>query len=56
MPCELPKDASIYFGKELIKNVIPNFLNDKDGIIQRATIAQGGELTEKFKYLDDYVS
>jgi len=56
LPCELPKDASVYFGKELINKVIPNFLNDKDGIIQRATIAQGGELTEKFKYLDDYVS
>ena len=56
LPCELPKDASVYFGEELIKKVIPNFLNDKDEIIQRATIAQGGSLTEKFKYLDDYVS
>ena len=56
LPCELPKDASIYFGKELIKNVIPNFLNDKDGIIKKATITQSGSLTEIFKYLDDYVS
>ncbi len=56
LPCELPKDASVYFGEELIKKVIPNFLNDKDGIIKRATITQSGNLTKKFKYLDDYVS
>ena len=56
LPCELPKDASVYFGEELIKNVVPNLLKDKDGIIKKATIAQNGRLTESFKYLDDYVS
>ena len=56
LPCELPKDASVYFGEELINNVIPNLLKDKDGIIKKATIAQNGSLTESFKYLDDYVS
>ena len=56
LPCELPKDASVYFGEELIKNVVPNLLKDKDGIIKKATIAQNGSLTESFKYLDDYVS
>jgi len=56
LPCELPKDASVYFGEELIKKVIPNFLKDEDGIIRRATITKSGSLTENFKYLKDYVS
>ena len=56
LPCELPKDASVYFGKELIKKVIPNFLKDDDGIIKKATITKSGNLTENFKYLEDYIS
>lgn len=56
LPCELPKDASLYFGHQLIEKVIPNFFNDNNGIIINATITQNGNLTEKFKYLEDYVS
>ncbi len=56
LPCELPRDASAYFGKELIEKVIPNFLKDEDGIIKRGTITQSGNLTEKFRYLDDYIN
>ena len=56
LPCELPIDASAYFGKELIEKVIPNFLNDKNKIIERATITKNGVLTDRFKYLTDYIS
>lgn len=56
LPCELPRDASAYFGKELIEKVIPNFLKDEDGIIKRGTITQSGNLTENFRYLDDYIN
>jgi alanine dehydrogenase len=56
LPCELPKDASEGFGEMFFQYVIPAFYNnDADGILQRATICENGQLTEKFKYLQDYV-
>ncbi|MBW8051342.1 MAG: alanine dehydrogenase [Cytophagales bacterium] len=56
LPCELPKDASKDFGTELINNVLPNiFGEDKDGVIERATIAKQGKLTSRYAYLKDYV-
>ncbi len=57
LPCELPKDASRDFGEELITKVFPHlFGEDKDGIIQNGSqTTLTGELTEKFKYLKDYV-
>jgi len=56
LPCELPIDASAEFGEQLIRHVLPNLLyTDKGNIIQNATIAENGELTEKFGYLREYV-
>jgi alanine dehydrogenase len=56
LPCELPKDASEGFGEMFMKHVIPAFFNgDKDGILQRAKMTENGQLTERFKYLQDYV-
>jgi hypothetical protein len=56
LPCEVPKDASTGFGQDLIDRIIPLFLgNDPDQILQRGTIAQNGQLTERFQYLQDYV-
>lgn len=55
LPCELPRDASIYFGERMISNVLPYLLgDDKDQVIHRATISQDGKLTERFMYLQDY--
>ena len=56
LPCELPKDASEDFGNELLKNVFPAlFGEDPDKIIDRASETNfDGELTEAFKYLEDY--
>jgi hypothetical protein len=57
LPCELPKDASEGFGDMFLNNVIPAFYNnDKDGILERALVTHNGSLTERFKYLDDYIS
>ena len=57
LPCELPRDSSEGFGEMFLKNVIPAFFNgDKDAILARARITEKGMLTEKFKYLNDYVS
>lgn len=56
LPGELPRDASVDFGKGLIEKVYPSlFGDDNDEIIKRATIAKDGKLTEKFAYLQDYV-
>lgn len=55
LPCELPRDASEAFGRDLIERVLPNLVGaDPEGMIARATIAQDGALTERFTYLSDY--
>jgi len=56
LPCELPKDASVGFGDMFLEHVIPAFFNnDAEGVLQRAKITENGKLTERFKYLQDYV-
>ncbi len=56
LPCELPRDSSEDFGKELIERVIPNLLEkDKNKVIERATITQNGHLMPAYEYLKDYV-
>ncbi|MFL9836778.1 NAD(P)-dependent oxidoreductase [Flavobacterium sp. ST-75] len=57
LPCELPKDASEGFGQMFMEHVIPSlFNNDANGILQRALITHNGALTERFKYLEDFIS
>ncbi len=56
LPCELPKDASEGFGELFLENVIPAFYNgDKDSILERAKMTENGKLTERYKYLQDYI-
>ncbi|MFY0689908.1 MAG: alanine dehydrogenase [Cyclobacteriaceae bacterium] len=56
LPCELPRDASDSFGRQMIDNVLPSLVGeDADGIIQNATIAENGLLTKRYKYLEDFV-
>lgn len=56
LPCELPRDATVGFGEELLKNVFPSLLlQDGEGIIARATQTKAGALTPAFSYLSDYV-
>ncbi len=55
LPCELPRDASESFGKELLEKVIPALLgNDPDGLIERGSICKNGALLPRFNYLSDY--
>ena len=55
LPCELPRNASRDFGRQLLDHVFPQFFNDDaGGVLARATIAQGGELTDRFGYLAGY--
>lgn len=56
LPCELPRDASISFGEQLLNNVTDDlFLNDSSEVILDATIASKGKLLSKYQYLSDYV-
>lgn len=56
LPCELPRDASDDFGHTLSKTILPLLIEgDKDQILEKATIAENGQLTRYFSYLQDYV-
>lgn len=56
LPCELPNDASEEFGKDLIEKIIPLLIcKDVDQVLERATIAENGALTDRFLYLKEWV-
>jgi len=55
LPCELPRDASDGFGRDLVERVFPVLLGeDPEHIIDRASICKDGKLTPGFEYLSDY--
>jgi saccharopine dehydrogenase (NAD+, L-lysine forming) len=57
LPNELPRDASRYFGEQLIKFILKDlFYNATEPILQRATITKNGQLTSEFEYLTDYAN
>lgn len=57
LPCELPRDSSEDFGKELVDKVLPALLvKDEDGLIDRGSITKDGKLNGRFDYLADYVA
>lgn len=56
LPCELPRNASADFGRDLIDHVLPWLLqNENNDVIERATIASGGKLKSHFAYLENYI-
>lgn len=55
LPNELPKDASRYFGEQLIKYVLTPLLQGNSEIIHKATIAANGKLGSHYTYLQDYI-
>ena len=55
LPCELPRNASDDFGRDLFERVLPFlFEEDKEKVIKRATICRDGKLTGNYEYLSDY--
>jgi saccharopine dehydrogenase (NAD+, L-lysine forming) len=54
LPNELPKDASRYFGEQLIKYVLEDLMKGGSKTLNKATILSDGKLTEHFEYLSDY--
>ncbi|GAA0564014.1 NAD(P)-dependent oxidoreductase [Chitinophaga japonensis] len=55
LPNELPRDASQYFGDQLMKYVFEDLLQPQSGVIRNATIVDKGRLAERFAYLEGYV-
>lgn len=55
LPNELPRDASRYFGEQLIKHVLEDLVNGNHSpVIERATMIRSGQLTEGYGYLREY--
>jgi alanine dehydrogenase len=55
LPNELPRDASRYFGEQLIKYILEDLIKDGSPMIKRATIVDKGKLSPPYEYLKDYV-
>jgi hypothetical protein len=57
LPGELPRDASLEFGKMLMSNVLQDLLTKINSpMIERATIIKGGKLTLGYNYLNEYLN
>ena len=54
LPNELPRDASSYFGEQLIKFVLPDLIKGGSKIIDHATIVKDGELNTPYLYMKDF--
>jgi saccharopine dehydrogenase (NAD+, L-lysine-forming) len=54
LPNELPRDASRYFGEQLIKFVLEDLLKGGSVMIERATMVNQGKLMEGYEYLREY--
>jgi saccharopine dehydrogenase (NAD+, L-lysine forming) len=54
LPNELPRDASRYFGEQIIKYVLEDLVKGGSVILERATMLKAGVLTEEYGYLKDY--
>jgi hypothetical protein len=56
LPNELPRDASRYFGEQLIKFVLDDLRQGGSELLTKATMLKNGQLTKPFEYLSDYAS
>ena len=57
LPGELPRDASLDFGKMLMSNILHDLLTENPShMIERATILREGKLTSRYNYLNDYLN
>lgn len=54
LPNELPRDASRFFGEQLIKYILNDIRLGGSETIHNATILEDGKLTQAFEYLSDY--
>jgi saccharopine dehydrogenase (NAD+, L-lysine-forming) len=57
LPGELPRDASLEFGKQMIHSVLHDLLSGIESpMIQKARILENGKLAPGYAYLNDYLN
>lgn len=54
LPNELPRDASRYFGEQLIKFILDDLMKGGSKIINDAIIVKEGILTKNYQYMKNY--
>jgi saccharopine dehydrogenase (NAD+, L-lysine forming) len=54
LPNELPRDASRYFGEQLIKYVLEDIRKGGSKLISHATIVEAGKLSPLYNYMKEY--
>lgn len=54
LPNELARDASRYFGEQLIKHLFEDLVGNGSSMLDRATMLRAGTLTEPYHYLKSY--
>jgi len=54
LPNELPKDASRYFGEQLIKHILLPLIEGGSNMIDKATLVKNGKLNEPYLYMNEY--
>jgi hypothetical protein len=50
----LPRDASRYFGEQLIQYVLKDLVEGNSSTIDKATIIKNGILTSDYEYMKEY--
>jgi alanine dehydrogenase len=54
LPNELPRDASRYFGEQLIKYILEDVQKGGSKVLDNATIVKIGKLTKAYNYMKEY--
>lgn len=54
LPNELPRDASRYFGEQIIKYILKDIITGSSVILEKATIVKKGKLTRQYGYMKEY--
>ena len=54
LPNELPRDASRYFGEQIIKYILKDIIEGNSKMLDNATIVKNGKLTKPFQYMKEY--
>ena len=54
LPNELPRDASRYFGEQLMKHIFADLIEKGSSVIDRATMVSKGKITSHYAYLKEY--
>ena len=54
LPNELPRDASGYFGEQIIKYILNDIINGGSEILNKATIVKNGKLTKPYAYMKEF--